>query len=347
MSHDVFEDELRARLLGATESESHAFHDIDTTEVLGSGRRIVRRRRMAAVGGTLAAVTVLGVGSWAVLDGTTDRAVQEVPATRVSPGRIVEATLPGPDDATYAVRFDKATGSAVTVYRKGGTTATALVGRQMREGVGAAWGKVSDAPFVVLGVVPNDTSQMMYRFDGGDLGGTSTTDDVPLPGTGFKAFVITSEKAPGDATLSGLDYAVGGRVFAADGTEVPSATVDGRTVYVDEDADEIGLVEPDGSATRPLSLSASGGRPHLATSRGATGSALVTTTAVIVPIGAQDVAVEVAAGATLRSSTSAPLLGGSGLAVIAVSEGPEKPMRGVTRVTWTVDGQAGSWTNPD
>ncbi len=346
MSHDVFEDRLRAELRGATEAEAPAFLDIDPTEVLGTGRRVVRRRRMAVAGGTLAAVAVLGAGSWAVLDGSADRAAPEIPATRTSTGRLVEATLPGPAGATYAVRLDPATGDVVTVLRRRGTAATALVGRVSPAGSGAAWGTVSVDPFVVLGVVPDEADQVMTRYDGGDLGSTGM-DEVPLPGTEFKAVIFTSEKSPGDAVLAGIDYAVTGRVFTSSGTELPSATVGDRTVYVDAEGDEIGVIEADGSATRPLPAAGSSDRPHISSARGATGQALVTTAAVIVPIGAQDVAVEVAPGATLRSTDSVPLFGGSGLAVIAVAEGPENLSPVVTRVVWTVDGTGDSWDNPD
>ena len=40
----------------------------------------------------------------------------------------------------------------------------------------------------------------MTRYDGGDLGSTGM-DEVPLPGTEFKAVIFTSEKSPGDAAL--------------------------------------------------------------------------------------------------------------------------------------------------
>ncbi len=131
----------------------------------------------------------------------------------------------------------------------------------------------------------------MTRYSGPDLGGTRS-NEAALPGTGYKAVIFTSEKSPGGAELTGLDYTVGRRVFASDGTEVPSATIGDRTVYVDAEAGEIGVVEPDGSAQRPVPAAGSSDLPHLddRARRGA-GQPLVATTAVIVPIGAQDVSV--------------------------------------------------------
>lgn len=357
MSHDVFEDRLRAELRGATEAEASAFLDIDPAEVLGTGRRVVRRRRMALAGGTLAAVTVLGAGSWAVLDGSADRAVQEVPATRtgapdgVAPDVVSTTLTTGRGGAVpvYTVRLERASGRVgVTVTSPDGVTKDfGDVGRVPTSGSGAVFATLSQQPFVAVGVVPADADHLVTRFAGGDLGGT-TTEEGPLTTTRWKAFLVHSEKSPGGATLSGLAYGTGGRVFTAAGTELPAAAFGDRTVYVDEGAGEIGLLEPDGSATRPLPAAGSGDLPHLVLGRGeGEAQRLVTTTSVVVPIGAQDVTVRVAAGATLRSTETRPLLGGSGLAVVAVAEAPASTSPVVTRVAWTVDGTGDSWDNPD
>ncbi|MBM6400788.1 hypothetical protein [Phycicoccus sonneratiae] len=352
MSHDVFEDELRARLLGATEAEAPAFHDIDTAEVLGTGRRIVRRRRMAAVGGTLAAVTVLGAGSWAVLDGTTNRAADEIPATRSSGPQVapdvVSVSLPAGDGGAvpvYTVHLERRTGRVTVASVSAAGTATDLgdVGRVPADRPSAVYATVSHDPFVAVGVVPADAEQLMPRFTGGDLGGVSTEEGA-LPTTTWKAFLVHSEKSPADADLTGLDWAGGGRVFDEGGRQLPSAGLGDRTVYLDTAGGEVGVVTADGSARSPLSSTPAGDPPHVTTAVKQDGRPTVTTTALVLPIDAQDVLVEAAPGATLRSSDTAPLFDGAGLAVVAVVEGPDSAVPAVARVRWTVDGAARDWT---
>ena len=82
MSTDTFEGELRSLLHDTADAEGPAYVDVDPNAVVTQGRRVVRRRRMAAGAGIAAATLVLGAGAWAVLDQGSRRAVEPVPATR-------------------------------------------------------------------------------------------------------------------------------------------------------------------------------------------------------------------------------------------------------------------------
>ncbi len=68
MSTDTFEGELRSLLHDTADAEGPAYVDVDPNAVVTQGRRVVRRRRMAAGAGVAAATLVLGAGAWAVLD---------------------------------------------------------------------------------------------------------------------------------------------------------------------------------------------------------------------------------------------------------------------------------------
>lgn len=352
MSHDLFEDRLRTELRGAADAQAPDFLDIDPAVVLGTGRRVVRRRRMAVAGGTLAALAVLGAGSWAVLDGSTDRSAPEVPATRsagpdVAPD-VVSTTLPagnGGPVTVYTVRLERSTGrvTVASTSPDGATKDLGDIGRVPTDRPGAVYATVSHDPFVAVGVLPSDAEQLMTRFGTADLGGVST-EEGPLRTTSWKAFLVHSDKSPAGAELTGLDWASGGRVFDASGNALPAARIGDRTVYVDAAAGELGSVEPDGSARGPLTTATDeGALPRLWTAVTPSGTQTRSTVTLLLPIGAQDVQVGATAGSTVRSTDTAPLLGGSALAVVAVVEGPDARHPDVASVTWTVDGKRTTW----
>lgn len=364
MTPDVFEDRLRAHLHGATEAEAGAFIDIDATQVLGTGHRVVRRRRLALAAGSLAAATVVGVGAWAVLDGSGARAVDQVPATRLPATRstgaiapdVVSAALrvtdagPGSAVAGYTVRLDRSTGRVTATQ----TSATGAAGPEVTVGtipVGkprAVWEVVSRDPFVVVGALPSDAVELMGRFTGGDIGGV-TTRTADLATTSYQAFLFQSEKPSPRADLRGLDWSTAGGVFSADGSALPSAAFgDGRLVYVDAAGGEMGLVTPEGAALVPLQrVAADAPTGHVTSTISEGGKAGVTTFATVLPIDAGDIAVRVAPGTTLVSKDERPLLGGSGVAVIATVEGSGTQSPVVTGLTWTANGRQVTWQNPD
>ncbi|HSO65263.1 MAG TPA: hypothetical protein VLQ78_09200 [Ornithinibacter sp.] len=183
----------------------------------------------------------------------------------------------------------------------------------------------------------------MTRVVGGDVGGVRTADG-PLTTTSYKAFLVRTEKSPAGTALAGLDWSAGGRVFTAEGAELPSATLGDRTVYVDTAAGEMGVVGPNGSAQVLLASARKGDAPpHLSTAVQEAGKPTVTSFAMVLPIGAGDISVDVAPGASLQSLESAPLLAGSGVAVFVTAESPDDVTPVVTRVAWTVDARRATW----
>lgn len=64
--NDLFEDQLRADLHSA--AGRPAYDSIDPTEVIGEGRRVVRRRHRTQALGAAAAVAVIGVGGFLATD---------------------------------------------------------------------------------------------------------------------------------------------------------------------------------------------------------------------------------------------------------------------------------------
>jgi hypothetical protein len=302
-------------------------------------------------GGTAAAALVLGLGTWAVLDQSSGRdAVEPVPATRsssVAPD-VVTATLTTEDGSpvkSYTVSLDRATGRVTATYElpNGDRADAGMIGRIGEGEQKAVWATVSRDPFIVVGVVPAEADQLMTRFRNGDVGGVTSTE-APLTTTAYQAFLTQAENSPPGAELAGLDWAAGGRVFDVEGRELPSATIGDRTVYLNDAAGELGVVSPDGSARVPLQSATSGGAtPHLTTAVKEEGKPTVTTFAIVLPTDAADISVTVAPGATLVSQQSAPLFGGSGVAVLATVQAPDDVKPVVSQVTWTADGRQSTW----
>lgn len=354
MSTDTFEHELRSLLQDTADAEGPAYIDVDPGIVVSNGRRVVRRRRITAVAGTAAAALVLGVGAWVALDQSNPRAVEPVPATRsasVAP-EIVSATIPAAEGGpvkSYTLRLERATGRVTATYEfaSGEQADAGMIGRIPVGGEPkAVWATVSRDPFIVVGVVPV-ADQLMTRFTG-DVGGV-TTSDAPLPATAYEACLVTTEKSPPEAALTDLVRATRGCVFAADGAELPSAALpDGRTVYVDATGGEMGVITQEGSMRGLLPPAATGAPTgHLTTAVKEAGKPTVTDFAIVLPIDAADVTVKVAPGASLVSTDERPLLGGSGLAVVATVDGPDDVSPAVTEVTWTAEGRTVAWQNPD
>jgi hypothetical protein len=354
MSTDTFEDELRSLLHDTADAEGQAYVDVDPNAVVTQGRRVVRRRRLGAGAGIAASALVLAVGAWAVLDRSSGRdAVEPVPATRsssVAPD-VVSTTIAvegNPRVAAYSVHLDRSTGrvTATDISPTGEKGLDVMIGRIGEGEQKAVWETLSRDPFIVVGVAPV-SDQLMTRFVG-DVG-AATTSDAPLSTTAYEAFLVTTEKSPPEASLTGLVRATDGRIFGAEGVELPSATIPGdRIVYIDDAGREMGLVTPDGSAQVPLTPAAAGAPTgHLTTAVQEAGKPTVTTFALVLPIEAGDISVQVAPGATLVSEEERPLLGGSGVAVVATVSGPDELGPVVTEVTWTAEGRQVSWANPD
>ncbi len=337
MTHDIFEDELRARLRGATDSEATAFLDVDTASVIDTGHRVVRRRRMAVAGSTLAAVTVLGAGSWVVLDRATTRAVEEVPATRTTMADIgvVRATvtvLDGVGRGAYTVRLD--TGSRRVTATATDTGPEQAIGTLPTAPLASTWATLSTEPFVVVGVVPAAATSFLPHW-AGEVGGVYTSNE-PLPGTPYQAVVWRADTPSSDAALAGFDWSDGRQVVDQAGSSVPSVVIGDRIVYLDRAGDELGVVQPGGSATVPLSTSGAAGLPPVLASGTGDGDVMDATIAVALPGGASDVRMDTDPDVTVVGPVqTAALSGGAGTIALLEWRGPlDTPFTGVSQVSW-------------
>ncbi|QIM20203.1 hypothetical protein G7075_01980 [Phycicoccus sp. HDW14] len=360
MSHDLFEDRLRTELRGATEAEAPAFLDIDPAAVLGTGRRIVRRRRMAAVGGTLAAVTVLGVGSWAVLDGSSDRALQEVPAgpsatmtTGTATADLETSTLEADGNGTSTlpgerirVTIDRATGVLKWSTLRDGTPRLIEEGRVPSVQRGVVWRSLSSMK-LLLGVVPGDAEQFQLVTPTYDEGGhASTTATEALPGTGLKAIAVSfAEVGDAEAVSHVLWWDGGLSVQDEDGSTVPSVALgdpDGTVVYVSEELDRMGTFsDSDGTTMMEIDGSRnSSGRPVLSTGRG-DGDTVSWLFAAVVPADAEPGTLTPGQGATVTTPLTKVPVPGTDLAVLWSRQSSPKDAKGsgYASVTWTEDGR--------
>lgn len=338
MTPDVFEDELRTLLHGATEAQSPAFTDVDTDAVLFTGRRIVRRRRMAVVGGTLAATLVVGAGAWAIVRPTSDRAL-ELPATRTtSPvGGAVTAVLDefsdlsGPDGSPLttpgprrlAVTVDPgAEPDLVFSSVAADGTRTVLAGSSLR-GVGplaATWGTGTGMDHVLVGVLPAQAIDLQLVTPLTDEGGhASTTVRAPLPGTARQAFA-TRFAEPDAASVQHLVWqGRDGSVHDETGAVLPSVRLTDTartTVYLGKGLGRLGTFGADGATMIGLDTSRnSSGRPFLSTGRGE-GATMQTLFAAVVPAGSVPGATPLVPGATLTHPLSVVPLPGTDRAVL-------------------------------
>lgn len=99
--NDLFEDQLRADLHAA--AGQPAYDSIDPTDVIGEGRRVVRRRHRLQALGAAAAVAVLGVGGYLATD--TGRTTTAPPANHSStaPASRALLTVDGAGEARFVV----------------------------------------------------------------------------------------------------------------------------------------------------------------------------------------------------------------------------------------------------
>jgi hypothetical protein len=353
MTPDLTEEVLRESLGSAADAQAASYADIDPAAVLATGHRVLRRRRMVATGGTMAAALVLGAGAWAVLGnqpGTDDRTL---PATSIRPepsGGVHTAELSlasdlvGADGTSYEgptrVRVDVDTDRGAWQALVGGTEVPGAGGSLPADG-SAVWSTGSQ-PFVV-GLVPATATRVLPVWEGDSP--TLSTALRPVPGTSWQAVVLWVVGPRAGSRLVGLDWTDGTEVRRGDGSVVPSTSGDGVLVYVDEDSDQFGVLSDDGATVTRLSDARTGHRPLVALWTIQPGSDTQTSDyAMLLPDGATDVKGVVSAGATLESSAVWRLAPGSGAVFVARLSAP-KDLRGtgIDEVTWTgADGTPGS-----
>ncbi len=345
MTPDLTEEVLRESLGAAADAQSAAYADIDPATVLATGHRVLRRRRMLAVGGTTAAALVLGAGGWAVLSHQAGSDDRTLPATSIRPEpsggvRSVELSLSSDlvdvDGTTYTgakqvrmdVDLDRGTWRAVA----DGARVSGMVGSLPPNGQ-AAW-STGPQPYVV-GLVPAAATRVLPVWKGDSP--TLSTALQPVPGTSWQAVVMWVVGSPAERRLVGLDWTDGTQVRRDDGSLVPSAAGDGVLVFADDVSDQLGVLSGDGATVTRLSDVRDGHRPVVALWTVPPGSDTQTSDyAMLLPDGATDVNGVVADGATLESSAVWRLAPGSGTVFFARLSAP-KDLRGtgIDEVTWT------------
>ena len=193
--NDLFEDQLRADLHSA--AGRPAYDSIDPTEVIGEGRRVVRRRHRTQALGAAAAVAVIGVGGFLATD--TGRTTTAPPAhhstTEPTQASVVFNDLStnfngvevaGP--AWVRVDLDQATGAVTYTFNDGKGTSTSGGASVAPGGGSITWGTGDQFPNLVVGVAPSPATHLTDIGVRGGTGG-STSDVKQLPGTRYQAFV--------------------------------------------------------------------------------------------------------------------------------------------------------------
>jgi len=358
MSTDTFGDELRTLLRQAADAEEPAYLDVDPGVVVFQGRRVVRRRRIAAGAGIAAVAVTVGLVGISPL-GDDVRRSESVPGSRTTAPAAPAAGTVSVDLANSAdaapeggapqgrpavrVTVDRTTrrveylvkGASGFVPRGQGmlpvaTRAATWLGRQQVDGV-------------VVGVLPAAATDLVLLWAGDAPGATHTT--VAIPGTEYQAFAVWGAGIAPESVFAGLDWTDGSRVYAGDGSALPSARLGDLVAFVDEEQNLFGLFGDGTSSTKRLSDTPTGAVPVLMQGVQPEGSTTMEASVLVVlPAGARDVTVTPRAGATVRSTDVAG--GGTTGPTLAVArlELPQAvPGTGVKRVSWTgADGRAAS-----
>jgi hypothetical protein len=366
MTRDTFEDSLRVLLHEATRSEAEALPPVDVASVLGTGHRVLRRRRAAMLGATAAATLVLGAGGWAVLAQQHGPDEQTLPATRsATSGSIVTAVLDpfselaGPDGTPrgvpgprqVAVSLDPSGREPELRYAEvrphGGLVS--LGGSSLRgvPSLATTWGSAGGGTHVLVGVLPAEAVQFQLVTPLTDEGGhASTAVTSALPGTGRQAFAVRfAEAGDADAVRHLLWWGGDGTVHDETGAVVPSVALgddEGTTVFLAQSLDRFGSFSREGSASmmRLDGTRNSSGRPVLS-SAGGSGARLAGLFVAVVPDSAVPGRLAPGTGTIVTQPLSKAVIPGTGSAVLWATY--TAPMRAsgpdYVDVSWTEDGR--------
>lgn len=363
MSTDTFEDELRSLLRDSADAEGPAYVDVDPHAVVSSGRRVIRRRRLAAGAGIAAAVLAIGAAGAVVGGVGQNRADTTQPAgPTTGPGRgtvtvdlDVSSALqgtgtPAPNDPA-SVRVDlneQGLKWQVSVIGADGRRTTKPVDTLPANPRFSTWAEVGDGPGLVVGVMPAAATDLVtvWRTDGVE----SSFSSAPVPGTDRQAFAVRysftpDPNVPGSTMFAGFDWTDGENVFTSSGTGVPSARLGDTVVFADDIQDVFGIFGAETTASKRLSDTPDGTLPAMMTGKVPDGSdTMQSTVLVLLPAGAQGVTVSAAPGATVQSVDTVP--GGSTgrtMVLVRLAEPKASLGTGIERIRWTnPDGSAGS-----
>ncbi len=358
MSTDTFEDQLRSLLHDTADAEGPAYVDVDPNAVVTSGRRVIRRRRMATGAGIAAAVLAIGAGSALVAGVGQDRADTTVPAgptaglgrgavfVDLDVSSALQGTLkPLPNNPTR-VRVDVNEGTRmwrVTVTGSDGRPTTRPAATLPANPRFSTYAEVGNRPGLIVGVMPAAARDIapIWKTDSVE----SSLSTAPVPGTDRQAFALRysgepDPNLPSGTVLGGFDWTDGEEVFTSAGTAVPSARFGDALAFVDETQGLFGLFGGETTASKRLVDTPLGKLSALMTGKVPSGSArMESTVLVLLPAGVTGVDVTPTPGAAIRSVDSAP--GGSigkTMVLVRLTEPGTTPGTGIKRV---------GWTNPD
>ncbi|MFL6169216.1 MAG: hypothetical protein ACJ711_06050 [Ornithinibacter sp.] len=355
MSTDTFEDQLRSLLHDTADAEGPAYVDVDPDAVVTSGRRVIRRRRLATGAGIAAAVLAIGAGSALVRAVGEDRAGTTVPAGPtsglgagyVSVDLDVSATLPGeqtaasdgPASVRVAVDERTLTWRATVTGRDGRPTtrpATTLPANPRF----STYAEVGNRPGLIVGLMPAAAKDIVAVWGTDPV--ESSFSSAPVPGTDRQAFAVRHSAAadpnvPGDTALAGFDWTDGQQVYTSAGSTVPSERIGDEVVFVDRQQGLMGIFGPGSTASKRLKDTPAGQQPAMMTGNVAEGSdAMEASVLVLLPAGATQVKVDAAPGVTLLSTNSTSGRSTGDTMVLTHLRVPKGvPGTGVDRVVWT------------
>ncbi len=365
MSTDTFEDQLRSLLHDTADAEGPAYVDVDPNAVVTTGRRVIRRRRLATGAGIAAAVLAIGAGS-ALVGGVgrerADTAVPAVSTTGLGPGSFsvdldvssaLQGTItPQPNDPTSArVDVNEQTKMwRVSVTGSDGRPTTRPATTLPANPRFSTYAEVGTRPGLIVGLMPIAAQNMLPVW--GTDGVESSSSNAIVLGTDRRAFAIRysappDPNVPGDTMFVGFDWTDGDSVFTSAGTRVPSARLLDAVAFVDETQGLFGLFGPETTASKRLNDTPKGTLPGLMTGKVPINSATMQSyVLVLLPAGAKGVDVLASSGATVQSIDTAPAGSiGQTMVLVRLTNPKDTPGTGVERLRWTnADGSAGSGT---
>lgn len=350
MSTDTFEGELRSLLHDTADAEGPAYVDVDPYAVVSQGRRVIRRRRLAAGAGIAAAVVAVGLVGFAALGGGV-RGAEPVPGsstTATTTGTVSVELTKGADtapeggapagDPAVRVTVDRVSGRVDYLVDRGGVFVPAGTDTMPTAPQAATWVSPAGIDGLVVGIVPAAATDLFPVWAGDVPGATHTME--ALGSTSYQAFAIWHT---GDTGLAGLDWSDGERVYSSLGLPLPSGRSGTAVAFVDRQLGQFGILDDGTAATKSLRDVPTAQVPVLMTGRARSGSDLMDNTVLVVlPAGAQRVDAVPVEGATLESVNTALSSTDDTIVILRVTA-PGDAGTGVRRVTWTAaDGSAQS-----
>jgi hypothetical protein len=370
MSTDTFEDQLRSLLHGSADAEGSAYLDVAPYAVVYTGRRIIRRRRVAAGAGIAAATAVVGLVGWSVLGSGVDRAslpagpahsttssatagdhgttalLDELSDLSGPQGQPVD--VPGP--RRLAVTIDAGRTPDLVYSAVASDGSLTMMGGSSLVGVdrlASTWGTAGEGSHVLVGVLPEQAEQFQLVTPVTDEGGhASTSVTAPIPGTGRQAFAVRfAEAGDADAVRHLLWWDGDAVVHDESGAVVPSVVLgdaDGTVMFVSEALDRMGTFSTrDGLTSMELDGSRnSSGRPVISSGRG-DGDRVDWLFAAVVPATAEPGTITPSDGSSVATPLAKVAVPGTDRAVIwsRLSSPKDEKGSGYVSATWTEDGR--------